>query len=154
MAVKTSERTVLANGQKLLIPSIELDSWWTNLSCSIHQCTALYHDHGTGEQFHSELKSDMGIELLSSGNLKTNTLVLGLATVAFNCLRFIGPTAMRSAKSPVDAKSCPLRYRLRTVLLDYIKVGCKIVSHANQTIQKFGRNCPDFSTMKEIYSLC
>lgn len=154
MAVKAIERTVLANGQTLLIPSIELDSWWTNLPYSVRQCTALYHDHGTSEQFHSELKSDMGIELLPSGNLKTNALVLGLATVAFNCLRFIGQAALQSAKSPEYEKSRQLRYRLRTVLLDYIKVGCKIVSHANQTIQKFGRNCHNFFTMKEVYAIC
>ena len=96
----------------------------------------------------------MGIELLPSGNLKTNALVLGLATVAFNCLRFIGQAALQSAKSPEDEKSRQLRYRLRTVLLDYIKVGCKIVSHANQTIQKFGRNCHNFFTMKEVYAIC
>ena len=121
---------------------------------SVRQCATLYHDHGTSEQFHSELKSDMKIELLSSGNRKTNALVLGLATMAFNCLRFIGQAALQSVKSRADAKSCPARYRLRTVLLDFIKVGCKIVSHVNQTIQKFGRNCNNLFTMKEIYSFC
>ncbi|MFA6817243.1 MAG: transposase [Lentisphaeria bacterium] len=130
-----------------------LDSWWTNLSYSVSQCATLYHDHGTSEHFHSELKSDMGIEPLPRGNLKTNALVLGLATVAFNCLRFIGQAALQSVKSPADAKSCPLRYRQRTVLLDFIKVGSKIVSHANQIIQKFGRNYYKFFTMIGICSL-
>jgi hypothetical protein len=127
---------------------------WTNLPYSVCQCTTLHHDHGTSEQFHRELKSDMGMELLPNGNLKTNALVLGLATVAFNCLRFIDQAALQSVKAPADEKFRQLRYRIRTVLLDYIKVGCKIVRHANKTIQKFGRNCHNFFTMKEVYAIC
>ena len=151
MVVEAIERTVLADGQALLIPSIELSSWWTNLPYSVRQCAALYRDHGTSEQFHSELKSDMGIELLPSGNLKTNAL----ATMAFNCLRFIGQAALEIAMPPVDDEEpAQLRYRLRTVLLDFIKVGCKIVRHANQLFQKFGKNCHNFLIMKEIYARC
>lgn len=156
VVVEAIERTVLADGQVLLIPSVELSSWWTNLPYSVRQCAALYRDHGTSEQFHSELKSDMGIELLPSGNLKTNALVLGLATMAFNCLRFIGQAALEIALPPTDDEEEPaqVRYRLRTVLLDFIKVGCKIVRHANQLFQKFGKNCYNFFIMKEIYAKC
>jgi hypothetical protein len=42
----------------------------------------------------------------------------------------------------------------RTVLLDFIKVGCKIVRHANQLFQKFGKNCHNFFIMKKIYARC
>lgn len=157
VVVEAIERTALANGQVLLIPSVELSSWWTNLPYSVRQCAALYRDHGTSEQFHSELKSDMGIELLPSGNLKTNALVLGLATMAFNCLRFIGQAALEIALPPTDNEEkepAQVRYRLRTVLLDFIKVGCKIVRHANQLFQKFGKNCYNFFIMKEIYAKC
>ena len=157
VVVEAIERTVLADGQVLLIPSVELSSWWTNLPYSVRQCAALYRDHGTSEQFHSELKSDMGIELLPSGNLKPNALVLGLATMAFNCLRFIGQAALEIALPPTDNEEkepAQVRYRLRTVLLDFIKVGCKIVRHANQLFQKFGKNCYNFFIMKEIYAKC
>ena len=157
VVVEAIERTALANGQVLLIPSVELSSWWTNLPYSVRQCAALYRDHGTSEQFHSELKSDMGIELLPSGNLKPNALVLGLATMAFNCLRFIGQAALEIALPPTDNEEkepAQVRYRLRTVLLDFIKVGCKIVRHANQLFQKFGKNCYNFFIMKEIYAKC
>jgi hypothetical protein len=157
VVVEAIERTVLADGQVLLIPSVELSSWWTNLPYSVRQCAALYREHGTSEQFHSELKSDMGIELLPSGNLKPNALVLGLATMAFNCLRFIGQAALEIALPPTDNEEkepAQVRYRLRTVLLDFIKVGCKIVRHANQLFQKFGKNCYNFFIMKEIYAKC
>ncbi len=159
MVVEAVERTVLADGQALLMPSIELSSWWTNQPYSVRRCAALYRDHGTGEQFHSELKCDMGIELLPSGNMKTNALVLGLATMAFNCLRSIGQAALEIAAPPADEeekeeKPVKVRYRLRTVLLDYIKVGSKIVRHANRLFQKFGKNCHNFLVMKEIYARC
>ena len=73
--------------------------------------------------------------------------------MAFNCLRFIGQAVLEIAMPPVDDEEpAQLRYRLRTVLLDFIKVGCKIVRHANQLFQKFGKNCHNFFIMKEIYA--
>ena len=73
--------------------------------------------------------------------------------MAFNCLRFIGQAALGIAMPPMDDEEpAQLRYRLRTALLDFIKVGCKIVRHANQLFQKFGKNCHNFFIMKEIYA--
>ena len=43
---------------------------------------------------------------------------------------------------------------LRSVLLDFIKVGCKVVRHAGQTLLNFGRSCQNFSIMKKIYAIC
>ena len=64
-------------GQQLIFPEIEVDTYW----CSVDQLTAqevitLYHDHGTSEQFHSEIKSDMDLERLPSGSFSSNSLVL------------------------------------------------------------------------------
>jgi len=154
LVVEGTERTSLADGQELLLSEVEVDSWWTNLPCGVRECVALYHDHGTSEQFHSELKSDLGIELLPSGSQKTNALILGLATLAYNCLRFIGQTALSHAAIMRNEKKSIERFRLRTVLLDYIKVGCKIISHAGLTMLKFGRNCYNFLIMKKIYDVC
>ncbi|NMA42990.1 MAG: hypothetical protein GX946_06375 [Oligosphaeraceae bacterium] len=73
--------------------------------------------------------------------------------MAFNCLRFIGQAVLGIAMPPMDDEEpAQLRYRLRTALLDFIKVGCKIVRHANQLFQKFGKNCHNFFIMKEIYA--
>jgi len=155
IAVRAVERTITADGQRQLIPLVKTDCWWTNLIGSVEQCVALYEDHGTSEQFHSELKSDMGIELLPSGKMKTNALVLGLTTLAFNCLRFIGQAALQLASAKTKKSTVtPMRYRLRTVLLDFIKVGCKLVSHAHRMFIKFGRHCIVFRQLKEIYANC
>lgn len=37
------------------------------------QVKALYSDHATSEQFHSEFKTDLDLERLTSGKLNTNT---------------------------------------------------------------------------------
>ena len=69
MFIEGVERTILAKepGQLLLVPEVEVDSWWGNLPIEVIECVELYHAHGTSEQFHSELKSDMGVELLPRG---------------------------------------------------------------------------------------
>ena len=118
LVIESVERTIQADGQRLLIPSVENDSLWTNLPFSVKECVRLYCDHGTSEQFHSELKRDMGIELLPSGSRATNSLVLGSTAIAFDCLRLIGDAAL-----PLPEKdSEPKRMRLRTVLLSFIKI--------------------------------
>ena len=153
LAVEAIERTILSNGQHLLLPQVDLDSWWTDLPCTVQQCVKLYHDHGTSEQFHSELKSDLGIELLPSGKFRANALFLGFATLAFNCMRRIGQLALEATGFPADVQR-PLRFRLQTVLLDFIKVGCKLVRHAGRQLLKFGNSCFNFLIIKEVYAKC
>ena len=55
------ERKIDREGNRLLIPEIEVNTWWTNLRCGAEKIIELYHDHATSEQFHGELKHDMGI---------------------------------------------------------------------------------------------
>jgi hypothetical protein len=61
---EVAERQI-KKGQALLFPEYQIDTYW----CSLDQLPPdevirLYHDHGTSEQFHSELKSDTGLERL------------------------------------------------------------------------------------------
>ncbi len=64
---QVTERTIDAQGNRLLVRDLEIETWWTNMYESPEAVIALYHDHGTSEQYHSELKSDMGVERLPSG---------------------------------------------------------------------------------------
>ena len=50
------------------------------------------------EQFHSELKTDMDVERLPSGDYKTNSLILSLSTLSFNVLLRLGRNC-RQAKA-------------------------------------------------------
>ena len=56
MGYEITERTMDRNGQFLLVPDIEANTWWdfTDSDVIVH-----YHAHGECEQFHSELKTDM-----------------------------------------------------------------------------------------------
>lgn len=144
------ERTIDNKGQELLIPDIEVNTWWTNIPDDSETVIQLYHNHGTSEQFHSEFKTDMGIERLPSSKFKTNALLLHLAMIAFNILRVVGQTALTFSKAiPVKIKVA--RRRLRSVIQDLIYVACKRVNHSNTLTLKFGRNCPWFDVFRRLY---
>jgi len=94
-------RTLEADGQVLLIPRVKVETWWTSLSDDVATVVGLYRSHGTSEQFHSELKTDLDLERLPSGKFQTNELVLLLGMVAYNLLRLIGQESLREADAPI-----------------------------------------------------
>ena len=67
LVVEATERWTYPHGNKLLFPENEVFSWWINLCEGEAVYIELYYEHATSEQFHSELKSDMGLESLPSG---------------------------------------------------------------------------------------
>ena len=135
------ERTIDHDGQYLVLPEFEVQTWWTNLPDDAATVIQLYHNHATSEQFHSELKSDIGLERMPSGKFAANALILQFGMIAFNILRQIGQT-MLEYKSLMPVKTSVKRLRLKTVMLDVIYIACKRVRHAGDTILKLGRNCP------------
>jgi len=88
-------RTIDRTGQRLLIPAIEIEGWWTTLDLPMKDVIRLYEDHGTSEQFHSEIKTDLDTERLPSGKFATNALILTLAGPSYNIRRFVGQIGLR-----------------------------------------------------------
>ena len=144
------ERMTKSNGQALLFPEYEVDTWWTNLPDAPEEIIELYHAHGTSEQFHSELKTDMGLERLPSGKFATNSTILLLAGVAFNILRTIGQEALRRPET-LPLKLRIKRRRLAGVMRGLIYIACKRVRHAGRIFLKFGIDCPWFNSFRSIY---
>lgn len=108
----------LNTGQPLLIPYRSLHLWRTNLpksKYSAQDIVALYKDHGTSEQFHSEFKSDLDIERLPSSKYKTNEVIVALSQLVFNLLRIIGQKAL--CYKLFNPKNKYSRIRIRTVIL-------------------------------------
>lgn len=103
VTVRKSEK----EGQILLMPDVEAETYDTSLQTSPKTIVELYHAHGTSEQFHSEIKSDLNLERLPSGKFLTNALVLLLGTVAYNCLRLVG-------RNPCGKKASPRKNVLRS----------------------------------------
>jgi hypothetical protein len=102
MIFKVIKRTILSDGQMLIIPDIEVETYWTSLiDATPEKVIDLYHQHGTSEQFHSELKTDMDIERFPSGYFKTNALILELGMIAYNILRIIGQESLKKPDSPL-----------------------------------------------------
>jgi hypothetical protein len=150
---QVTERQRAKDGTRLLFPELEIETFWTNMYESPETVIELYHDHGTSEQFHSELKTDMGIERLPSGKFVVNAIVLKLAMLSFNILRFIGQTAL-GFKESLPYKTVSKRKRLRKVIDDLIRVAVKIVQHARKTCIQLWEKDPWYECFKQVYLLC
>ncbi len=133
-----TERTVDKHGQILLLPEIEVETWWTNLGETDQEIIQLYHAHGECEQFHSEIKTDMDLERLPSGKFATNALVLELGMIAYNILRMIGQGTIggRAPRQKRDVK----RRRLHTVISNLIMMASHVTTHARQLLMSLGKS--------------
>ena len=107
--------------------------------------------HGTSEQYHSELKTDMNIERLPLGKITVNEIVLSVAMVAFNTLRLNGQTAL-SFIEELPYEHSVLRKRLRKVIDDLIRVGCKFVYHARRWTLKLWAKDPWYPVFARTYA--
>ena len=155
-------------GNKIELKKYEVDGYWTNIEVlgdpnkyhnfdrDIYKawtCVHAYHEHATSEQFHSELKSDMKMELLPSGKFATNSLFLQLGAITFNILRLIGDMAL-----DVDPRfhhhkhEFIQRIRLSTVIEKLCKVACQLVKHSRRLIVQFGKSFTFYRTFKFIYN--
>jgi hypothetical protein len=149
LVFRVTLRKIEADGQVLMIPRIEVETYWTSLSDDVATVIRLYRDHGTSEQFHSELKTDLGLERLPSGKFKTNELVLLLGMVAYNLLRMIGQESLRVADAPIRKQVS--RRLVRSVMQDLVYLACRLVKHARSWKLSFGRHCPWIITWRRVY---
>ena len=133
-----TERTIDKNGQFLLVPDIEVETWWTNLGDSDQDIIDLYHAHGECEQYHSEIKTDMDLERLPSGKFATNALILELGLIAYNILRMIGQGTI-GGRAPRQKRKVRRR-RLRTVIGNLVMMAGHITTHARQLIIGLGKS--------------
>lgn len=132
-------------GQKFMFPEIVADTWWCSLSgIDPEEVIELYNDHGTSEQFHSELKTDMDLERLPSQSFSTNSLVLILGMLAYNMLRIIGQYSLDTMKDenvgpmPRHRLKSVQRRRIRTVMQDLIYMAGRLIYTGRKTFLSFG----------------
>jgi len=147
--MRAVERTIDKKGQMLIIPEVEVEAWWSTLHLQDEKVIALYNDHATSEQFHSEIKSDMDIERLPSGKFATNALILALTCLAYNILRFIGQLGLTGERSPVRHPA--KRRRIRTVMQELMYLAARLVNSGRRLKIVFSRYCPGFEAFKIVY---
>ena len=154
--VRVIERSIDKHGQKLLLPDITLEGWWTSLApeaCNDDTIIKLYRDHATSEQFHSEFKTDLDIERLPSGKFDTNDLVMALAVLSYNILRWIGLIGLTGDVSPLRHPA--KRRRLRTVMQELMYLAARVVESGRRLKLKFSNHCPAFASFNVVYAkLC
>jgi hypothetical protein len=151
--MRVTERTIDKHGVRLLLPEITVEGWWTSLgeiACADEKIIALYCDHATLEQFHSEFKTDLDIERLPSGKFATNDLVMACAVLACNILRWIGLVGLLRDDAPIrhEAK----RRRLKTVMQELMGVAARIVESGRRLALKFSHRCPAFPSFEAVYA--
>lgn len=144
---EVTERSI-KKGQHLIFPKIEVDTYW----CSLPQLPAeevifLYHDHGTSEQYHSELKSDMDLERLPSSQFASNSLVLHLGMLSYNMIRIIGQQSLEfinehKEQLPRPRRKKVTRRRIRTVMQDLIYMAGRLIHTSRQWFISFGQLNP------------
>jgi hypothetical protein len=149
-------RTITKEGQALLIPEVEVHTWWTSLSALAETVIALYNQHRTSEQFHSELNSDMDLERLPSGKFGTNALVLGLGMVAYNLLRLCGQSALKEDRDLPPLTRAPIhrqasRRRLRSVILGLMYQAARLIRHGRRWRLSFAPHNRWFGVWQQMY---
>jgi len=154
LVLRIVRRTCDAVGQMFLCgPDYELEGWWTTLDqadYSDDDIIALYKDHATSEQFHSEFKTDLDLERLPSGKFATNALIMCLAALTYNILRSMGQKALLGPDSPV--RHTAKRRRLKTVMQELIYQAARLVKSGRQYVLRFGRHSPGFQAYGRLLS--
>jgi len=148
--MRATERTIDKRGQLLLTHEIELEGWWTTLDMPAKDVIRLYEDHGTSEQFHSEIKTDMDMERLPSGKFATNALILTLGGIAYNILRAIGQMGLLGEMSPVRHPA--KRRRIKTVMQELMYLAARLVKTGHRLKLLFSRHCTGFGAFHAVYN--
>lgn len=143
-----------------------VESYWTNLEIGevnkigfdeikiAKMCIESYHNHATSEQYHSEVKTDMNMELLPSKYFSTNSLILRLSAISYNILRKISYLSVELDNNFQHHKNHKtLRIRLSTVINEFCRIPCRIVVHARRMIVKFSKTYRFYSTYIKLLSI-
>ena len=147
--MRVIERTIDKHGQQLLVPQIKIEGWWTSLAFDEETVIALYADHGTSEQYHSEFKTDLDIERLPSGKFATNALILACAQLAYNILRWIGQNGLLGSDAPVRHPA--QRRRIRTVMQTLMYVAARLIHTGRRLKLAFGYRCAVVPIFRRLY---
>jgi len=151
---EVTERTIKKD-QPLLFPEVTVDTYWVSLDLDPYETILLSHDHGTSEQFHSEVKTDMDLERLPSERFASNAVVLLLGMLAYNMLRLCGQESLREDNGNIekipDHRKKAQRRRVRTVMLDLIYMAGRLIHTSRKWFISFGHMNPWASLWESLY---
>lgn len=117
--------TVKSTGQYLLFPEVEVNTYWDNTGLLDEDVIKCYHQHGTMEQFHSEIKTDMDLEKLPSRKFGSNRIFNQLSMLSYNILRYLGYLLRNMKEVPLKHKA--ERCRIGTVIKNIIRMSATVI---------------------------
>jgi len=134
-----------------------VEGWWTTLELADEAIIALYREHATSEQYHSEFKTDLDLERLPSGypstgsghRFNTNDLVLNIAMLTYNILKHIGLCGLMDEKAPVRHPA--KRRRVKTVMQELINVAARLIKKSRQIWFRFSKDCASYPAFESVY---
>jgi hypothetical protein len=126
MAFEVTE-IVSKNRRGLIIPESRVCLLWTSLESEAYEVLRLYRDRGTSEQYHSELKTDLGMERLPSGKFLVNAAYLSLGMLVYNMMRVMSDHMI--GYSELGLKKAARR-RTSTIMNCFINICARFVRHA------------------------
>ncbi len=91
-----------------------------------------------------------GSERLPSGKFETNALVLTLAAMAYNILRYVGQNTLIGPDAPI--RKALHRRRIRTVMQEMMYKAVRLVRHGRRRVLRFGRGDPGFAALARCYA--
>jgi len=140
--------TTKKKGRPLLYPDITVFSAWTTLDLPEREILRIYRDRGTSEQYHAELKTEMDMERLPSGNFKVNSTFLRLGMLVYNMLKVLGRDMVLSKALGLKKAT---RRRMKTVMRSLILMCGKIVKHARRI--ELHLDCPNpwYKLFKQLF---
>jgi len=147
--MRVVERTIDQHGQQLLVPEVTIEGWWTSLTFDEATIIALYADHATSEQFHSEFKTDLDFERLPSGKFATNAVILAGAQLAYNILRWIGQNGLVGPDAPPRHRA--KRHRICTVMQELMDLAARLIHTGRRLKLAFGSGCRVVPIFRRLY---
>ena len=141
---KVKEIYIDSEEQILMIPDIAVEVYSSNLTLDIDEILELYHLHGECEQFHSEIKSDIGLERFPSGTFSVNQLLLQIVLLSVNLLRLCGQHALREDDGQLQERNrfkrkARYRTRLRSIIQDLMYAAARVKTTGRRFKLSFGR---------------
>ncbi len=124
---------------------------WTGIGVLEKDVLGAYRRWEASEQYHSEVKTEIGIERFPSGKFSTNHLILLLAMLVYNILRFIGNDL---ANRRLFGLRKATRRRVRTVIRYSMYMAAMVVVHARQTVLKLKTHKDLYASFCRLYALC
>ena len=137
----------------LLTPDYELTGWWKALdeaNYSDDQVIALYEDHGTSEQFHSEFKTDLDLEHLPPGKFDTSDMMRCLPALVYNIPHYMGQSCLIGPDAPI--RHSAKRRHLKNVIQVLIFMAVRFRKKGRQNWLRFGHHRPGFKSFHQLLS--